>query len=257
MDPRLEHPDGWQGVHTRLITRSSDFLQPQLHQLGYFVDIEERIYVEESERHVVPDLAVIQPPQLPPSGIKRAPVLEADDPVLVRSLPEPEIRERYLQVFAVAGMQLVTQIEVISHTNKELKKARELYTQKRRELLDAGINIVEIDLLRSGTPIIDLDRRAQTSLKPWDYLINVVRQGQLEHEVYRLTVRDRLPRIRIPLRSESPDAVLDLQHVIDQVYDSGPYPVRFDYNTSPVPSLSPHDEAWADQLLRSAGIRTA
>ncbi len=255
MDPWLEHPDGWQGVHTRLITRSSDFLQPQLGALGYFVDIEERIYVEESERHVVPDLAIIQPPRPLPIGSKHSAVLEADDPVLVRTSPEPEVHERFLQVFAVGGMQLITQIEIISHTNKRLKKGREMYIQKRRELLDAGVNIVEIDLLRGGRPIIDLDGRAQSSLRPWDYLINVVRQGQIEHEVYRFTVRERLPRIRIPLRSESPDAVLDLHLVFEQVYDSGPYPVRFDYSSPPVPPLSTDDEAWADQMLRGAGLR--
>ena len=50
MDPWLEHPHGWGGVHTRLITRSSDYLQPLLADLGFFVDIEERVYIEDSER---------------------------------------------------------------------------------------------------------------------------------------------------------------------------------------------------------------
>ena len=129
--------------------------------------------------------------------------------------------------------------------------------QKRRELFDAGVNIVEIDLLRGGSPIVDLDQRSRTGLKPWDYLVNVVRQGQIEHEVYRFTVRDRLPRVRIPLRDESPDAVLDLQQVFDQVYDSGPYPIRFDYKSPPVPPLLPDDDAWTDEMLRSAALRTA
>jgi uncharacterized protein DUF4058 len=255
MDPWLEHPDGWQGVHTRLITKSSDFLQPQLRQLGYFVEIEERIYIEASERHVVPDLAIIQTRQSVPKVGKHA-VLEADEPVLVRSFPESEIHERYLQIFAVAGRRLVTQIEVISHTNKKWKRGRELYVQKRDELLHGNVNIVEIDLLRGGPSIIDLDERTLDGLKPWDYLANVVRQGQLEHEVYRVTLRDRLPRVRIPLRPESSDAVLDLQHAFDQVYDSGPYPDRLDYSSPPVPPLSTKDDAWADQLLRFAGLRT-
>jgi hypothetical protein len=53
-----------------------------------------------------------------------------------------------------------------------------------------------------------------------------------------------------------PDAVLDLRQVFEQVYDSGPYPARFDYNRPPVPALSQDDEAWADQLLQAAGVRT-
>ena len=135
-------------------------------------------------------------------------------------------------------------------------RGRQSFLRKRQAVLESGSHWIEIDLLRGGKPIIDLDGRAQTSLRPWDYLINVVRQGQIEHEVYRLTVRNRLPRIRIPLRSESPDAVLDLHLVFEQVYDSGPYPVRFDYSSPPVPPLSPDDEAWADQMLRGAGLRT-
>jgi hypothetical protein len=122
--------------------------------------------------------------------------------------------------------------------------------------LDGNVNVVEIDLLRGESSIIDLDERTQDNLKPWDYLTNVVRQGQLEHEVYRVTVRDRLPRLRIPLRTESRDAVLDLQHIFDQVYDSGPYPDRVDYSSPPVLPLSAQDDAWADLLLRSAGLRT-
>lgn len=60
MDPWLEDRDVWPGVHSRLINNSSDQLQPQLRALGYFVDVAERIYIEESDRFVVPDLVVIE-----------------------------------------------------------------------------------------------------------------------------------------------------------------------------------------------------
>src|SRR4051812_28636890 len=130
MDPWLEHPHGWGGVHTRLITRSADFLQPQLAQLGYFVDIEERVYIEASEREVVPDLVI--EPALPfrNGRVKHAAVLDADDPILVPSSSEQEIHERFLQISTIAGRELVTQIEVISPTNKKSKRGRELYIQK-------------------------------------------------------------------------------------------------------------------------------
>ena len=60
MDPWLENVDVWHGVHTRMIAHSSDLLQSQAQERGFFVEVEERIYVEESERHVVPDLVVIE-----------------------------------------------------------------------------------------------------------------------------------------------------------------------------------------------------
>jgi hypothetical protein len=256
MDPWLEGVDVWHGVHARLITRSSDLLQPQLRELGFFVDVEERVYIEESERHVVPDLAVIERPA-PRREPENVAVLEADEPLLVHTFTQPEIRERFLQIFDSKGRQLVTQIEYISHTNKNLKRGRNQYIQKRDELQAAGVNVVEIDLLRGGTPIVDLPDSALAGIKPWDYLVNAVRAGAAEREAYRISLRGKLPRVRVPLRGGLPDAVLDIQAVFNQVYDAGPYPDRIDYTTSPVPPLSTDDDAWADKILRSAGLRTA
>lgn len=258
MDPWLENPEGWTGVHARMITRSSDFLQPQLNSLGYFVDIEERIYIEESERTVVPDLVVVDAQRTrPATGVTHAAVLEADVPMLVRSISDEEIKERSLQIFSRDNKQLVTQIEIISHSNKQSKTGRELYIRKRRELLSAEVNVVEIDLLRAGNPIVDLDRRARKEVGPCDYLVSVVRHGQIEHEVYAIQLRERLPRIRVPLRDESPDVVLDLQLVFEQVYASGPYRVRIEYDSPPIPPLSSSDQEWADAILHAAGLRTA
>ncbi|WP_414572726.1 DUF4058 family protein [Nostoc sp. CCY 9925] len=43
MNPYLEDPALWPGVHGRLIVAITDFLSPQLRR-KYFVAIEERIY---------------------------------------------------------------------------------------------------------------------------------------------------------------------------------------------------------------------
>lgn len=254
MDPWLEDVEVWRGVHARLITKSSDLLQPQLHELGYFIDIEERIYVEESERHVVPDLAIIERPRQQPatSGVA---VLQADEPVRVRSFTETEIRERFLQIFDAKGRQLITQIEFISHTNKNQTRGRTQYIQKRNELKAAGVNVVEIDLLRKGVPVVDVSMSGLEGLRPWDYLACVARAGEAERELYCVTMRMRLPRIRIPLRTSSPDVVLDIQSAFISVYDAGPYPDRLDYNQPPDPVLSVEDEVWADELLRAGGLR--
>lgn len=254
MDPWLEDVNVWRGVHARLITRSSDWLQPQLRAHGYFVDVEERIYIEDSERHVSPDLSIIERPFFDSTETTQA-VMEADQPLLVRTYSEPEIRETYLQIFDSKGRQLITQIEFISHTNKSLKRGRDQYQQKREELRAAGVNVVEIDLLRQGTPIVDLSDSALNGLQPWDYIINVTRCGQEDSEVYRIHLTSRLPRIKIPLRTGTPDVVLDIQAVFEQTYDSGPYPDRIDYNVPPVPPLSPPTDGWADELLRRAGLR--
>jgi hypothetical protein len=61
--------------------------------------------------------------------------------------------------------------------------------------------------------------------------------------------------IRIPLRADDSDIVLDLQELIDQAYESGRYDRTIDYTIPPLPDLDPDDAEWADQLLKAAGKR--
>jgi len=68
-------------------------------------------------------------------------------------------------------------------------------------------------------------------------------------------LRERLPIIRLPLRSTDPDIPLDLQVVIDQCYRNGGYDEDIDYSVEPDPPLGVEDAHWADTLLREAGRR--
>lgn len=74
--------------------------------------------------------------------------------------------------------------------------------------------------------------------------------------MYPISLRNRLPRIRIPLKAGDDDAVLDLQQLVDSVYDIGPYPEKVDYTTHPMPPLTEEDVRWADEILRAKGLRT-
>ena len=57
-------------------------------------------------------------------------------------------------------------------------------------------------------------------------------------EVYAFSLRDRLPRCRIPLRPADPDAVLDLPAVFTRCYDVGGYDLLIDYTQAPPVELS-------------------
>jgi hypothetical protein len=74
------------------------------------------------------------------------------------------------------------------------------------------------------------------------------------YEIYGVPLRERLPIIRIPLRQTDQDAKLDLQALIDQAYRNGRYH-SIDYRSASEPPLEGSDEAWADQMLRTAGKR--
>jgi hypothetical protein len=63
-----------------------------------------------------------------------------------------------------------------------------------------------------------------------------------------MPLRQRLPRLPIPLRPADRDVVLDLQAVVDTAYDRGRYD-DIDYSRPLQPPLDPADQQWASQLL--------
>ncbi len=57
--------------------------------------------------------------------------------------------EGYIEIVDVkSGHRVVTTIEVLSPTNKRPGEGQRLYLQKQADMKQAGVNIVEIDLLR-------------------------------------------------------------------------------------------------------------
>ena len=181
-------------------------------------------------------------------------MLEADQPVRIARF-EVEVHEPFLEIRRSVDGRLVTGIEFVSPTNKSDRKGRELYEQEQQELHGAAVNLVEIDFIRRGPHVLDVPLEFVEPLRPWDYLVNLVRHGSQEYEVYPIQVRDPLPRILIPLGKGEEDAVLDLQAVLADAWTIGPYPERLDYTRDPIPPLKDDDAAWADQLLRDKGFR--
>ena len=115
---------------------------------------------------------------------------------------------------------------------------------------------MEIDLLRRGSPVVVAPPGELLTLPRFDYLACVSRAvDRSQVEVYAVTLRERLPRIAIPLREPDPDVVLDLPSIITHCYDNGAYAVRVDYDQPPPEPFRPEDEAWADALLRIADLR--
>jgi hypothetical protein len=73
-------------------------------------------------------------------------------------------------------------------------------------------------------------------------------------ELYPIPLRQRLPIIPIPLESGDADATLDVQIIVDQAHRNGRYE-RTDYRRACEPPLEHEEAAWADALLREAGLR--
>jgi hypothetical protein len=256
MDPYLEAH--WGDVHHRLITYACDQLHGRLPG-GLLARIEERVFVESpsgEERHLVPDLRVVER-----QGAKKKPAtangaLAVAEPFVVK-LADPA-PEGYIEIReAGSGRRLVTVIEVLSVTNKLPGEGRRKFLQKQQELRDGGVSLVEIDLLRTGGRMlpVSLERLPTTYRTPYGVC---VRRGwkHVDVEIYRVSPRERLPVIGIPLRETDDDAPLDLQALIEQCYRNGGYDEDIDYNGDPDPPLEGDDARWAERLLRQAGRRT-
>ncbi len=109
-------------------------------------------------------------------------------------------------------------------------------------------------MLRAGQHVLAVPEWAARGSGPCSYLICVNRaEGKRDRfEWYPRQLRQRLPRIRVPLGDGDPDVVLDVQAVLAQTYDAGSCRERLRYDRPCVPPLAVEDQAWADELIREA-----
>jgi hypothetical protein len=252
MDPYLESPGRWPGVHTRLITAAADLLTEQLRP-RYFVDVQDRVYVshegDPGRSVIVPDLFLTEravPLHVGTPAKAAVGVLDVAQPIELK-LVDDEIHEPRLAIIDTQGMKVVTIVEVISLTNKIWgSRGRENYDEKRADVNASSTHLVEIDLLRDGTPLY-----AKGTLPPHDYLVHVGRvEGRRRRNTFwPISLQQRLPVIAVPLSDGNPDAQLDLQRLLDTVYDRGGYESAIDYTRPPLPPLSAEQMEWARSVL--------
>jgi hypothetical protein len=151
--------------------------------------------------------------------------------------------EPYIEIRDRDGEVVITVIELLSPTNKRPGSDRGHYLAKRKQYLASSAHYVEIDLLRGG------ERMPADDLPDCDYCVLVRRsENRPRAGVWPLRLRDRLPLIPIPLRAPDPDARLDLQELLHQVYDRAGYRYRI-YAAPPRPPLHPEDARWAEAVV--------
>jgi Uma2 family endonuclease len=255
MDPYLEAPGLWPGLHQRLITYTADELQ-LLVRPNYRAQMGERLYVMETSRDIYPDVALIQRPSREPAsaGVSKPAatetILVADPPFVVDFLLT-EYREPFIEIVHSASGQVVTVIEILSPANKAPGKGYELYRQKQQEILNSQVHLVEIDLLSQGLYTIAMPETGLTRLPSHRYLVNVSRSPDRHHfELYPISLSQRLPRCRIPLKAPDADITLDLPTIFNRCYDNGGYADFVDYTQPPLVPLSEEEEKWITENVK-------
>jgi hypothetical protein len=247
MDPFIEQQE-WEDFHTAAITAIRDVLTPEI-QPRYVARVEHRIYVESEPGRAnefrIADVAVTteRPDAVLLGGASMAATIAPVEVLL--SLPG-ERREAYLEIRDSHSKEVVTVIELLSPSNKRPHSdGRRQYLDKRSQVMLSGTNLVEIDLLRNG-----LRLPSATDLPAADYYVFVSRGYRRPRaDVYAWNIEHRLPPIPIPLEKEVKDASIDLQEILDTVYDRARYDLSIDYSQGLLPPLAPPRDKWIEQLL--------
>lgn len=240
MDPYLEQASLWSEFHSRLIVAIADALAPELLP-QYYVAVETRTYWDGTGDNLlvgIPDAIVLSTPGQ--SAQERPQVKETGTATTLRPrpvvLPMPlEIRERFLEIRAVGSDAVITVLEVLSPANKRQGQGRSAYEAKRQKLLSSSSHLIEIDLLRSEQPMAmrPVDTEAPSAMAHYRILVS-----RWEHrpqaDLYEFTLREPIPLFPLPLKGESEAIVVDLQSILQGIYDRSGYRFRLNYR-SPAP----------------------
>jgi hypothetical protein len=249
MNPWLEHPELWPDVHSRLITAIADELSPRLAP-RYFVGVETRTTIvspTDVDSIYKPDVTVHATEARSPSRGPGVAVLDPPDakPMLVAIPIGEEVEETFVAIQELPGRKLVAVIEVLSPTNKKTVDGRKDYLKKRQDLILSRVSLVEIDLLRGGTPM-----PLKAPPPPTDYRIVVCRAGRAQSaDLYAFSCRVPIPQIPIPLLPGDAEPMLDLNAVLHGLIDRARYDLIIDYGQPPQPPLSADDASWATAII--------
>jgi hypothetical protein len=249
MDPYLEAPAFWPGVHTTLVVEMRREIARQLPS-GYYAEIDQYVWVQEADPDRGPLVgkpdAFVAASSPVPAGTAAIAIAE---PTARTALAAPKKKKgnRYIRIVDQTGNRVVTVIELLSPANKDPGGDRDNYIAKRNEYLATGTNLVEMDLLRAG----DRVPLGKPSPPPADYYVLVSRAKDFPRaDVWGFTVRDAIPGIPVPLNPGSGTIPLFLRPGLDLAYEDAGCERRIDYSHPPAPPLRKADAEWAEELLR-------
>lgn len=245
MDPYLESPLFWRGVHLQLINNIVADLQPKLTP-KYVARIDERITLLSLPETYHPDVTVREYGTASPGGViapgRPAGLIAEPEEI---DVPEWIAPHRSVTILNARDRRVMTVIEVLSPWNKN-SEGRRQYQHKQEHILLSEANLVEIDLLREGAHTVAVPARR---LKPSDYCVCIHRAGLARFSVHRFNVRDPLPIFAVPIYWDEPDVILDLPAVFDRCYEEGGFARDVEYDREPEPSLNTEDAAWARERI--------
>ena len=240
MNPYLENPELWSKVHFGLIAVLARSLNAVITP-KYRAAVEKRVYAD-SLLVGIPDVSVFGAGTEAAQAQRTTATLS--EPLVVTVPIVEETQERFLEIREVGTGTVVTVVEVLSSKNKRAGEGKVKYNAKRQTVLNSMAHLVEIDLLRTGEP------KPMAGGVASDYRILVSRANRRPvAELYPFNLPEALPRFLLPLRPGDQEPVVDLQDVLEQVYQEAALELAIDYTQPPVPPVSDDDFAWIQTLI--------
>ena len=242
MNLYLEQPEFWSDFHNQLIASLARVLIPTLLP-KYRVVIDKWVYrIADSTAIAIdrPDVAIQQSRTTPtpsqPAGTSQTAVTLSQPTIhptkVLLPLPE-EVHQAYLEVRDAATQTVVTTVEVLSPANKR-GEGRQKYEAKRQQVLGSLTNLVEIDLLRAGDPLPTANGTPQSYYR---ILVSRARTRPVA-DLYAFNLSDRIPSFPLPLQPNETEPIVDLQSLLNDLYEQLAYDYFIDYGNEPPPPWS-------------------
>ena len=240
IDPQIERQHKWRGFHNYFLGNAQTHLLAKLPD-GYDVETDHRLNLGpdpdgEDEpggpRRQFGDVGVVRIDRTAGGGGASAAVVEADPRTHAgRQEVAGAPRQAYARVITIPDGELVTVIELLSPSNKG--SHYDEFVARRANLLDNGVNLVEFDLLLRG-------RRLPVVAGIGDahgFALVTRAETREESDIWAFTLRDRLPRVPVPLKPDDGHVVLDVGAVYAETYDRGGFARRLRYDDAEVASI--------------------
>ncbi len=246
VNPFLEAAGFWQGFHNKFITYMDEALNRVLPE-NYFAQTDVRtglVSREADPAEYIPDVMIVKDDRTR-IAYAHEPALATIEPVSIplARIEVEEIREAWLEIRKLPDEELITVVELLSPSNK-IGRGRVEYLEKRDELIDQAVHLVEIDLLLKGSRLPMLG-----PLPEGHFYAFVARADRRPNaDVYAWTLRQPIPTLPIPLKTPDPDIPLDLNAIFQATFDRGRFARITRYGSSLDLPLSAEDRSWTESL---------
>ncbi len=247
MDPYLEGYL-WPDVHNRLAGIIAEMIAPKIAP-KYVARLETRMVRDtlpgEDIGIMYPDVEVVlsskvEEPQISYSSYTQTSSVTVSIPRIKpvdTKIPVVEIKDR-------ASNRLVTAIEILSPINKRAP-GLEPYLEKRKELFNVGVHLLEIDLIRRGKRPVHHQK-----IQDRHYTVNLTRAKNAWTDVWAFNVKDTEPIVLVPLAGDDPDVALDLGEALKIIYKRSMYHLSIDYKEeAPKPPFNEQELTWMQDLF--------